>query len=96
MRATLRKIDIIRHLSRKTTFLSRKDVKLLIELFFETIVNDLKRDSFVKLTGFGCFSLYTRAQCMGRNPKTGTGAVIHKRNVIRFKKGKFLKKIVVE
>lgn len=44
----------------------------------------------VSLVGFGTFTMSTRDERMGRNPRTGEAITIPKRNVVKFKPGKDL------
>ncbi|MEM9822400.1 MAG: HU family DNA-binding protein [Bacteroidota bacterium] len=54
------------------------------------IGNTLKDGEKVSLVGFGTFTMSTRDERMGRNPRTGESITIPKRNVVKFKPGKDL------
>ena len=51
----------------------------------ESIKEGLVKEGKVTLRGFGCFSTRNKSKRMGRNPKTGTSAVITARRVVKFK-----------
>jgi len=53
------------------TGLSKQDTALIGERMFELIGSALKRGESVKLSGFGTFDVRTRAERVGRNPRTG-------------------------
>ncbi|HVZ11752.1 MAG TPA: HU family DNA-binding protein [Patescibacteria group bacterium] len=74
--------------------LTNKASKEAIKIFLNAIRDALKRDEKVILTGFGTFSLRSRKQRKGRNPKTGATITIPARNAPGFTPGKSLKKAV--
>ena len=53
------------------TGLSRHDTSLIGERMFELMGEALKRGETVKLTGFGTLEVRSRAERVGRNPRTG-------------------------
>lgn len=50
---------------------SRAEAGRVVEAVLEGILNGIKRDDGVTLTGFGTFTKKDRAPRMGRNPSTG-------------------------
>lgn len=72
--------------------LSKSDSKSLVEEFFEEIKLILSTGQHVKLSGFGNFRLRDKTERPGRNPKTGTDAIISARRVVTFKAGLTFKK----
>ena len=72
--------------------LSKLDSKELVEDFFEEIKIILSSGQHVKLSGFGNFKLRDKAERPGRNPKTGTDALISARRVVTFKPSLTFKK----
>jgi integration host factor subunit alpha len=72
--------------------LSKSDSKSLVDEFFEEIKLILATGQHVKLSGFGNFRLRDKAERPGRNPKTGTDAIISARRVVTFKAGLTFKK----
>ncbi|MCF6254593.1 MAG: HU family DNA-binding protein [Thiomicrorhabdus sp.] len=66
---------------------SKADIKRILDVFMDTVGDTLTDGDKVRLTGFGTFSVITRAQREGRNPQTGAPITIKKRKVVRFKAG---------
>lgn len=60
---------------------SAKCVEMVLEEIFERIV--ARED--VKLSSFGAFTIRFKKERLGRNPKTGAGAMISARLVVSFK-----------
>ena len=76
--------------------LSKKDSEKVINAALETIVEALKADDKVQLVGFGVFEVKSRAERIGRNPKTKAEIVIPASKVPQFKPGKTLKEAISE
>jgi len=66
---------------------SKEDIKRILDVFMDTVGDTLADGDRVRLTGFGTFSVSTRAERKGRNPQTGEPITIKKRKVVRFKAG---------
>jgi integration host factor subunit alpha len=71
--------------------LTKKEAKMLVELFFEEIRCALENGEQVKLSGFGNFDLRNKNERPGRNPKTGEDIPITARRVVTFRPGQKLK-----
>lgn len=54
------------------------------------LVDAMKKDNRVTLSGFGTFRVVERASQKGRNPHTGEPLVIPAHSVVKFKPGKHL------
>jgi integration host factor subunit alpha len=78
--AVFRKVGISRHESSK-----------LVDSIIEEICSALAREEEVKLSSFATFSIRSKAEREGRNPKTGETAYISPRKVISFKASSGLK-----
>lgn len=74
--------------------LSKKDSELVVNTFFETIVESLRRSEKIELRGFGSFKLRHRGARQGRNPKTGEKVEVPAKVVPYFKPGKDLRELV--
>lgn len=74
--------------------LSRKDSNDILDMVLNEIVQELSNGSDVKLSSFGTFSLRTKKERSGRNPKTGVEAIISSRKVISFKPSQTLRKTI--
>ena len=88
--SALTKADIIERLFTQVG-LNKREAQDLVEMFFEQIRVTLENGEFVKLSGFGNFTLRDKKQRPGRNPKTGEEIPIVARRVVTFKAGQKLK-----
>ena len=86
----LTKADLAEHLFEELG-LNKREVKDLIEAFFEEIRTALGRGEEVKLSGVGNFELREKKERPGRNPKTGEEIPITARRVVTFRPGQKLK-----
>ena len=66
---TLTKKELAQNLSDQTE-LSLADAKKFVDLFFDTIKEQLNSGKTVKLSGFGTFDIVQTKERVGRNPKT--------------------------
>lgn len=78
----------------KKANLTNKASRDAIQTFLNTIRDSLKRGEKVVLTGFGTFSVRSRVQRVGRNPKTGEKITLHARKAPGFTPGKTFKKAI--
>lgn len=78
----------------KTTGFSKSDATKFVNASIDTIAKTLKKGDSVQLTGFGTWSVATRAARTGRNPATGKTIKIAKSKAPKFKAGALLKKYV--
>lgn len=90
---SLTKADIVNHLIQKCS-LEHKDAALLVDLIFENIRKSLEISEDVKISGFGNFEVRQKKERIGRNPKTKEECTISKRNVVKFKPGQLLIKLI--
>lgn len=60
-------------------------VKLVVDAFLDTIVDDVKKGDDVRFIGFGKFYTAHRAARVGRNPQTGESMQIKESNKLAFK-----------
>ena len=91
-RKQIKKIDIIKNLSRKTGLPSIYSKKLVSDLI-EVIISNIKKDN-LNLKNVGSFKLIKKRERLGRNPKTGKEFLITSRKSIKFVTStKIIKKI---
>jgi integration host factor subunit alpha len=64
--------------------LNKRESKDMVDAFFDLLSEQLRANSEVKLSGFGNFSVRTKAPRPGRNPKTGELFSISERRVVTF------------
>ena len=65
--------------------LSRAEARKILDAAFDEISEALVRGEAVKLRSFGTFSVRSKRERIGRNPKTGVEAPISPRKVLTFK-----------
>jgi len=87
------KKDLIDLVARKAS-LTNKASRESVQATLDGIRDALKRGEKVVLTGFGTFSVRSRAARKGRNPRTGDVISITARKTPGFTAGKALKRVV--
>ena len=93
MRINLTKKDLVNLVYMQIGF-SKQIAENLIEEFFTLITSNLKSEKKIKISNFGTFSIRSKSERIGRNPKTKESKVISERNVVLFKPSKDFKKFV--
>ncbi len=71
--------------------LSRIEAAGLVEQVLSEVGDTLVRGDTVKLSGFGTFTVRSKGERLGRNPKTGIEVPIDRRRVMVFKPSNVLK-----
>jgi len=71
--------------------LTRKAAQDLVDEVFEELSKVLERGETVKLSTFGNFSVRSKRERVGRNPKTGVEVPILPRRVLSFRASHILK-----
>jgi len=87
------KKEIVIHISDRTN-VKQVEVKRIIQMALEMIVESLSKGDTVELRNFGIFKVKSRKSRRGRNPKTGEGVQIPEKKVVRFKAGLVMKERV--
>jgi DNA-binding protein HU-beta len=75
--------------------ISKASAERALDCFISKIANSLSNGESVTLSGFGTFSVSSRAGRKGRNPLTGESIVIPAKRVPKFKPGRELKNTVL-
>ena len=88
--AALTKADLSEKLHEELG-LNKREVKDIVELFFDEIRTALESGNQVKISGFGNFDLRDKSERPGRNPKTGEEVPISARHVVTFRASNVLK-----
>lgn len=83
-------IDLVAKKASLTNKASRESVQAILD----AVRDALKRGEKVVVTGFGTFSVRSRAARKGRNPQTGAEINIPARKTPGFTAGKALKKAI--
>ena len=90
MSRTLTRADLTEAVYRNIG-LSRNESADLVESVLEEMCVSLEADEEVKLSSFGTFSVQSKRERVGRNPKTGVEATITPRRVLSFRPSHILK-----
>jgi nucleoid DNA-binding protein len=85
------KKDIVLRVSDQAN-LKQIDVKKVVQMTFDCIVEALVRGEKIELRNFGVFKLKQRKSRTGRNPRTGQTVPVPPRKVVVFKPGLEMKK----
>lgn len=95
MPSTVTRADLTEAVFRKVG-LSRQESAVMVDAVIEEICTALARDEEVKLSSFATFTVRSKVQREGRNPKTGEAATILPRKVVSFRPSASLKKHVLD
>ena len=74
--------------------LSHNECSHLVSSVLEEVTECLISGDSVKLSSFGTFSVQSKNERLGRNPKTGVEAVITPRRVLSFRPSNLMKKLI--
>jgi DNA-binding protein HU-beta len=77
-------IDVIA----ERTGMKKKDAAVAVDAVLDTIMDTLGKGEEVSLVGFGTFEVRTRAERMGRNPRTGEQITIPANQACVFRAGR--------
>ncbi len=95
MSKTLTRADLCEAVYQKVG-LSRSESAQLVESVIEEVCQAAVRGETIKLSSFGTFSIRSKNERIGRNPKTGEEVPITPRRVMVFKPSNILKGKVIE
>lgn len=76
--------------------LSRAECARLVESILDGMADALNKGEYVKISGFGTFSVRDKDERIGRNPKTGVEVPITPRRVLTFRASHKLRDRVVK
>ncbi len=91
----MNKAELIAAVAEKSG-LSKKDAEKAVNATFDAITDELVAGGKVALVGFGSFDVKTRAERVGRNPRTREEITIPASRTPQFKAGKALKDAVAK
>ena len=91
----MNKTELIAAVAEKAE-LSKKDAEAAVTATIDAITEALVREEKVQLVGFGSFEIKSRAERVGRNPKTKETIQIPASKAPVFKAGKGLKDDVAQ
>ena len=75
----------------QTIGFSKNFSSVIIDNFFESLVEELIKENEVKISSFGTFKIINKKERIGRNPKTKVEVKIAPRKVVTFKPSLFIK-----
>lgn len=85
------KSELIDRLAAENPHLTQKDVEKIVSVFLDQMSDALAEGGRVELRGFGAFSVRSRPERQGRNPRTGEAVHVPAKSVPFFKSGKELR-----
>jgi DNA-binding protein HU-beta len=91
----MNKTDFIAYIAEKTGY-TKKDVESHLDMFLDSIIEVLKKEGKLQLTGFGIFEVVERCARDCRNPQTGEVMHLQPSKSVKFKVGKNLKDSVTD
>ena len=74
--------------------LPRKEAAAFVDQLLEEIIAALVREGEVKISNFGSFTVRSKSERIGRNPKSAEEVIITARRVVTFKAAARMKKIM--
>ncbi|MBN9542268.1 MAG: integration host factor subunit beta [Alphaproteobacteria bacterium] len=81
---------LAQEISKNHKTITLQKARLIVDLFFQEIIDGLLKGERVEIRGFGSFSTKKRAGRVARNPKTNEKLKIADRAYIQFRAGKVL------
>jgi integration host factor subunit beta len=88
------KADIV-DLVYERTGASKKEIRIIVDLFIDELKEALKRNLAIELRGFGTFEIKIRkGRSKARNPKTGKSVEVISHCIAAFRPGRTLKRAV--
>ena len=84
MRINLTKKDIINSIYMQIGF-SKKISENLLDDIINVLIDNLIKNKKVKISNFGTFTVRSKKERIGRNPKSRESKIISNRNVVLFK-----------
>lgn len=85
----MNKAELIVAISEKMS-ITQCEARRFINVFEETVTDELQQEGTLLLQGFGCFQPWPQTARQGRNPRTGEECLIHPRVSVKFRPGKLL------
>ena len=87
------KKEIVTNIADRTD-IKQIEVKKIVQMVLDMVVDSLAKGETVELRNFGIFKVKSRKARLGRNPKTGEGVEIPEKKVVAFKAGLTMKEKV--
>ncbi len=87
---TITKKQLVERISMETKQ-TKVGTKEAVQLFLDSITEELEKGNRIELRDFGVFEVKERASRVGRNPRTGDTVQVPARQVVTFKVGRKMK-----
>lgn len=88
--ATVTKKELIERIAEEHG-LKRVNVRVIVQAFLDTIVDELSKGNRLEFRDFGVFESKTRAPRKAQNPKTLDKVTVPSRRTVKFKVGRVMK-----
>jgi len=87
--------ELIKLLKKKHPKLNKLQLETIVDTFFQSIKEALKKKKSIELRGFGTFFIKEiKEKYSARNPKTGGLIYVPKKNKVRFRTSKKFKQFL--
>lgn len=87
------KAEILKIFQKNYPGLQRKQLKEMVDLFFQTLVDAIKSEDRIEIRGFGVFETVNRNPRICINPKTAEQVKVSGYKTVKFKPSKLIKKL---
>lgn len=91
----MNKLEFSKRIASRMSVTQQEALKF-IRVYQDTLAEVLIEEGAMASQGFGTFTLWSQNERAGRNPQTGSPALIPARNSVKFKPGKELLRILNE
>lgn len=91
--ATITKKDLVEKVADRNK-VHQSVVREVVQLFLDTVVDELSKGNRLEFRDFGVFEVTSRAPRIAQNPRTLEKVKVPAKNVVKFKPGKLLKEKV--
>ncbi len=88
------KADIVEGVYERLGGYSKKEAAAIVETILDVMKDALVSGDKVKISSFGSFTVRSKRNRMGRNPKTGKPLQITARKVLTFKPSQVLRSVL--
>lgn len=87
---TVTKKELIDRIAEKSQ-LKRADVKRIVQMFLDSIIENLGNGNRLEFRDFGVFEIKVRKPRQAQNPKTLEPVIVPARRTVKFKVGRLMK-----
>lgn len=87
---TVTKKELIDKIAERSS-IRRADVKQVVQLFLDGIIDDLGKGNRLEFRDFGVFEIKVRGPRQAQNPKTLAPVTVPARRTVKFKVGRLMK-----